>query len=205
MNFFEDFPKPEPVERPKSVKFVPPPWAGPSQDELPTVMHIGQFLHRSPNLVLMVKSADVFRTGCLFEVSWIIRRHEENDEEWSILHSSVFQHGPVRGPSSEDLQLLFGVELPDGTKARTTVFGMGSFLDPNNQPEAPVLSFRGGGGGGGDDELSSSGNLWLWPLPADGDIRLLAQWKGLGVEECSIVIDGSQLSAAAAGVQSLWR
>lgn len=52
MNFFEDFPKPEPVERPKSVKFVPPPWAGPPQDELPpTVMHIGQFLHRSPNLV----------------------------------------------------------------------------------------------------------------------------------------------------------
>ncbi len=97
MNFFEDFPKPEPVERPKSVKFVPPPWAGPPQDELPHSDAHRAVSAPQPQPRLMVKSAEVFRTGCLFEVSWIIRRHEENDEEWSILHSSVFQHGPVRG------------------------------------------------------------------------------------------------------------
>lgn len=204
MNFFDDFPKLELAERPRNAKFVPPPWAGPPQDELPTVLNVAKFLHRSPNLALVVKSAEVFSTGCLFEVAWIIRRNERNDEEWSTLHSSVFQHGPVRGPSGTDLQLLFGVELPDGTRARTSVFGMGAFRDPNKQPEAPALSFRGGGGSGGDDELSSSGKLWLWPLPPDGEIRLLAQWKGLGIDESSIVIDASQFSAAAAGAQNFW-
>ncbi|WP_454811388.1 hypothetical protein [Paenarthrobacter nitroguajacolicus] len=205
MNFFEDFPKPEHVEQGKNVKFVPPPWVGPPQDELPTVMHIGQFLHRSPNLVLLVKSAEIYTTGCSFDLAWIIRRVDESDEEWTMLHASVFQHGPGMGPTSEDRQLLLGVQLPDGGSARTGIFARSSFLNLKDQPEAPTLAFRGGGGSGNDGEVSASGNLWLWPLPADGDIRLLAQWKGLGVEECSIVIDGTQLSAAAVSVQSLWQ
>lgn len=204
MNFFDDFPKPDPMERAKNAKFVPPPWVGPPQDELPAVLHIGQFLYRSPTRVLTVKSADVYTTGCSFQLAWIIRRGEESEEEWTALHASVFQHGPGMGPTSADLQLLLGVQLPDGTRARTGIFGWGRPVDLDKEPEAPALTFRGGGGSSNDDEVSASGNLWLWPLPADGELRLLAQWKGLGIGECSVAIDGSNFSSAAARALNLW-
>ncbi|UKA48965.1 hypothetical protein LFT48_16190 [Arthrobacter sp. FW305-123] len=108
------------------------------------------------------------------------------------------------GPTSADVQLLFGVQLPDHTSARTGIFGWGALMNHQHQPKAPALTFRGGGGSGNDDEVSASGNLWLWPLPPDGEIRLLAQWKGLGIEECSITIDGRNFSAAAARAQNFW-
>jgi len=204
VNFFDDFPKPEPMERPRNVKFVQPPWLGPPQDELPVVLNIGQFLHRSSTRVLAVKSVEVYSTGCSFQLGWVIRHGEESYEEWTTLHASVFQHGPGMGPTSADLQLLFGVQLADGTSARTGIYGWGVPMNHDKQPEAPALTFRGGGGSGNDDEVSASGNLWLWPLPADGELRLLAQWKGLDIDECSIAFDGSNFSQAAADAQNFW-
>jgi hypothetical protein len=77
-------------------------------------------------------------------------------------------------------------------------------MDPSNQPEAPVLNFLAAGGNGGEDELSGSGTLWLWPLPPEGELQLFSQWKQLGFEESSIVLDGARLRAAAAGAREFW-
>ncbi|MGJ3189247.1 hypothetical protein [Paenarthrobacter sp. FR1] len=204
MNFFDDFPAPEAVQPVRGARFVPPPWVGAPDHELPTVVHIGQFLHNSPTLMLAVRSASVFSVGCMFDLVWIIRRADEDNVEWATLHATIFQHGPNMGPHSADRQLLFGVQLPDGKRARTGLQDMGAHMNPTQQPEPPTLTFRGGGGSGGDDEVSASGNLWLWPLPDDGEVRLVAQWKALGMEEAFIVLDGAQLRAAAARAQPFW-
>lgn len=73
-------------------------------------------------------------------------------------------------------------------------------------PTTPVLCLQNRGGGGGDDELTASGSLWLWPLPSagDGDLRLVAQWKDVGMGESSITLNGDQLRKAAAGVEKYW-
>jgi hypothetical protein len=69
----------------------------------------------------------------------------------------------------------------------------------------PVLMMAGGGGGSGnDDELFSSIKFWLWPLPVDGDTRLVAQWQDLGMQEESVSLAGDQLRMAAASVQKYW-
>ncbi|WP_354172525.1 hypothetical protein [Arthrobacter sp. UYEF36] len=101
--------------------------------------------------------------------------------------------------------LMFGVELPDGSKAITGNMGPHAFKGEGGQePEPPTLVLANGGGGGGDDELAGTGALWLWPLPPAGNLRLVAQWKDFGMEETTAVLDGGQLREAAAGVQEFW-
>jgi len=77
-------------------------------------------------------------------------------------------------------------------------------MDPSQRPEPPVLAFSGGRSNGGDDELAGSGSLWLWPLPEAGDLRIVAQWPALGIDESSVTLDGGQLRAAAAGAKEFW-
>lgn len=206
MNFFEDFPVPTPPKRDHAPKFVPPPWFGAPENELPGVVHIGKVVYHGPHRVLAVKSAEVYSTGCNFDLVWNARRGDETDNEWATAHSRFFQHGPapMMGQEALGAVLLFGIVLPDGSKASTGAMNPHAYMDPAVEPEAPVLSFRGGGGGGGDDELNGSGSLWLWPLPEPGNIRLVAQWPDLGIPECSVILDGGRLRAAAGEVQQLW-
>ncbi|MDN4645076.1 hypothetical protein [Arthrobacter sp. PsM3] len=204
MTFFQDFPVPPAPPRGRAVKYVPPVWAGPPEYELPAVLHIGQFLHLSPTMVVAVKSAAVFSTGCTFDVSWTIRRAERTDEEWADLNEVFFRPGPgPRRGSGAGSMLLFGAAFPDGSKSSTGAHPHG-FFESTEEPAPPVLLLRNGGGSGGDDEFSGSGILWLWPLPPAGELRMVAQWKDFGLEECSIVLDGAQLRDAASGVQKFW-
>ena len=190
--------------RGRAETYVPPAWAGAPPDELPGVVHIGQFLHRSPTMVMAVKSADVFSTGCSFDLSWTIRRGEQTDEEWADLKALFFRHWPgARNGSGGASTLLFGAAFPDGSKSSTGSHPFGLF-EGTEEPAPPVLLLRNGGGNGGDDELSGSGELWLWPLPPAGKLRLVAEWKDLGLAECSISLDSSQLHDAVPGVQKFW-
>ena len=208
MTFFQDLPVPEPPRRGRAVRYVPPAWAGAPRHELPAVVHLGRFLHLSPAFVMAVESVKVYSTGCVFELSWKLRRQDESDEQWHELNASFFSqpHARWAKPDMPLAALLCGVEFPDGAKAST-----GAMLDrphpaPNApQPEPPVLLFQGRGGGGGDDEMSGTGTLWLWPLPPAGNLRLVAQWTDMGMAESSIILDGIQLRDAAAGAREYWR
>lgn len=206
MTFFQDIPVPPPP-RGRAVRYVPPPWAGAPLYELPAVVHIGQFLHRSPTMVMAIKSADVFSTGCSFDLAWTIRRGQQDDEEWAGLNEFFFR--PVPGPGyrrgpGADSMLLFGAQLPDGSKTSTGSHGPHGFFEGADQPAPPVLLLRGNGGSGAEDEFAGSGQIWLWPLPPSGELRLVAQWKDFGLEECSVMLDGGRLREAAAGVQPYW-
>jgi hypothetical protein len=181
---------------------MPPPWAAAPAYELPAVVHLGKFLHRGPSMVVAVKSADVYSTGCSFNLSWLFRREEQTDEDWAGLQHLFFQSGmgirPGRGRQSG---LMFGVQFPDGSKASTGDQGPHGLMETGRQPEPPTLVLNNGGGSGADDEFSGSGLLWLWPLPPAGELRLVVQWLDFGLEETSIMLDGEQLRKAAAGVQ----
>jgi hypothetical protein len=99
---------------------------------------------------------------------------------------------------------MFGVELPDGSRARSGTRGPHGFMGSNEQPEPPTLALNNDGGGGGDDEMTGTGTLWMWPLPPAGELRLVAQWLDFGLLETSIMLDGGQLRDAAAGAQQYW-
>lgn len=205
MTFFQDFPVPPLPPRPRAPRHVPPPWVAAPPYEVPAVVHLGKFVSRTPNMVIAVKSADVFSTGCLFSLSWLFRRADQSDGEWADLQQLFFQpgRGAHRG-GGRQTGLMFGVEFPDGSKAMTGNQNPYGLVEPGTDPEPPVLALHGGGGGGGDEEFSGSGTLWLWPLPPAGDLRLVCQWTDLGLEETSLMLDGGALRTAAGSVQPYW-
>lgn len=50
--------------------------------------------------------------------------------------------------------------------------------------------------------MTGSAPLWVWPLPDDGGLRLVVQWKEAGMPEQSIVLDGDRVAEAVRDVQS---
>ena len=205
MTFFQDFPVPPLPPRPRNARHVPPPWVAAPAYEVPGVVHLGRFVSRTPSIVVALKSADVFSTGCLFNLSWVFRRADQTEDDWAELQHLFFHQGRgFRGGSGRQSGLLFGVEFPDGSKASTGSQLPYGLMEPGTNPEPPVLALNGGGGGGGDEEFSGSGTLWLWPLPPDGDLRLVCQWTDFGLEETSLMLDGGTLRQAAASVQPYW-
>lgn len=208
MTFFQGSPIPAPAPRPRAERFVPPPWAGAPRYELPAVVPVGQFLQKTPTFMMAVEAAKVFSTGCLFEVSWMFRRTDQDDRQWSDLNAVFHGGGPqVRdGVISVDSILLFGVELPDGARATTSSRAMyGQSMPTAQEPEQPVFEFQGKGGSSNDDEMGGKGSLWLWPLPPALDLKLVAQWTDMGMAESSIVLDGQHLRDAAGQAQQYWQ
>lgn len=204
MSFFDDLP-PRP-ERPRQPRNVSPVWAGPPSDELPIVVSLGQFFHRSAQMVMAAKSVEVFSTGCLIEVVWSVLRADESDRDWSRITDLCFNSGPYRLNSENNNSgaFQFGVALSDGQKV-TTAQMHAEMFEGTEPVTGPVLMMAGGGGGSGDDnQVVSSSTFWLWPLPLDGDTRMVAQWDDLGMKEGSVVLTGEQLATAAESVQKYW-
>ncbi|HEU4668964.1 MAG TPA: hypothetical protein VFS79_15030 [Arthrobacter sp.] len=205
MTFFQDFPIPASGPGPATPRFVPPPWAAPPAYELPAVVHLGKFLHHSPAMVMALRSAEVFSTGCSFSLSWVIRRGGEDEDGWADKHSLFFQpRMGLRSGTAPLSGLMFGVQFADGSKASTGASGPHGFIGSSEEPEPPTLVLNNRGGSGAPDELAGSGTLWLWPLPPGGHLRLVAQWIDVGMEESSVTLDGGQLRQAVAGVQRFW-
>lgn len=204
MSFFDDLP--EPPQRPRPPRHVPPVWAGPPPDELPAIVPLGQFFHRSARMVMAAKSVEVFSNGCLIEVVWSVRRSGETDSEWSVVTDQCFNRGGYRldSDSGRGGALRFGVAFPDGRKTTTSQLYPGMF-DGSEPAVGPVLMMAGGGSGSGnDEEIFSSSRFWLWPLPLGGDTRVVAEWDDLGMPEVSLLIRGEQLAAAAPKAQKYW-
>jgi hypothetical protein len=201
MTFFQDLPTPP--ERPRPARHVMPVWMGPPANELPVVIHVGKFLHRAPGLVMAIKSVEVFSTGCGTHVIWTIRRTDETNQQWAAAHERFFRQPPPGSGFHGDpgSGLLFGVAFPDGRKTTSAHIHPGMF-DGNEPVTGPVLMVNGEGGAGGEDELTGSARLWVWPLPENGGLRLVAQWKEAGMQEASIILGGDQIAEAARDVQA---
>lgn len=205
MTFFQSFPVPAVPPQPRSTRYIPPPWAAAPAYELPAVIHLGKFLHRSPTMVVALKSADVYSTGCSFSLSWLFRRGEQTDEDWAGLQHLFFHPGmSIRPGRGQHSGLMFGVQFPDGSKASTVSQRPLALMDTGQQAKPPVLALNNAGGSGADDEFFGTGRLWMWPLPPTGDLHVFIQWLDLGLQETSTALDGGQLRDAAAHAQLFW-
>jgi len=96
MAFFQDFPAPEVPSWPKAPKPVRPEWSGAPEDELPAVVHVGQFPHRSPTRILAVRGAE------MVIVEPKTYDHESNVRlpQSNLKTRHELQIGPGSGPSS---------------------------------------------------------------------------------------------------------
>lgn len=195
MTFFDDLS--EPPVRPRQPQPIRPGWFGPPSDELPGIVPVGGFLHRGPTSVVALKLVEVYSTGCLLDVAWSIRRTDESDREWRDVQERSFSRPGLPG-------IMIGVGFPDGRKA-IAAHPTPSMVEDTDDVSGPVLTHRGGGGGSaGEEQVEGSAQYWLWPLPVEGDTKLVAKWEDLGVPESSLTLSGEQLGEALGNVRRYW-
>lgn len=139
MTFFE--PASEPPERFHQSAPPRPGWAGPPSDELPGVVHIGGFIYGDDRMVVALKSADVYSTGCVLEFVWTARRGGKTGSEWRDTMDQAFI--PPGSPVAAASGLMVGVGYGDGRKALAS--RPGPALSEGDEVEGPVLSVLGGG------------------------------------------------------------
>ncbi|MFP3580821.1 hypothetical protein [Arthrobacter sp. fls2-241-R2A-200] len=199
MTFFDDMPEsPQGSRKPQPVR---PAWAGPPSNELPGVVHVGDFLHSSERMALAVKLVEVYSTGCLLDLTWTVRRREESDTQWREVMDQGFNHPGSR--TVGDSGLMVGISYADGGKAIATQDV--PFAPRHEGVAGPVLAVLGGGGGAANDEMvQASARYWLWPLPVEADTQIMAQWEALGVPESSLTLSAEELSAALANIRTYW-
>ena len=102
--------------------------------------------------------------------------------------------------------LRWGVELADGRRVTTVDDYSGWNARPDGAedgwlPDRPVLQglARPTAWGG-----AWSRDVWLWPLPPPGPLRLVCAWPDRGIEETSTTVDAGPLRAAATGATAYW-
>ncbi|MEV7663058.1 hypothetical protein [Paenarthrobacter sp. NPDC089316] len=193
MSFFDDLPEPSPWQRqPQPTR---PEWSGPPSEELPGIVPVGDFVLRGPHAVLALKLVEVFSTGCLLDLVWSVRRSAESGQEWRDVMERTFQRPGLPG-------IMMGAALPGGAKAFAADPSM---VEGSEAVAGPVLVYRGGGGGSaGGEHVEGSAQFWLWPLPVEGDLQLVAKWDDFGLGEASLVVPGDALARARDDVRRYW-
>jgi hypothetical protein len=152
-------------------------------------------LFRGPDAVVMLRALECYPTGISFDLVVHTRRHAEVE-----LYPD---HRPGRSRARvaelPDEFLRFGVALDDGRYWAN--YGHRQEHVPfEHEPPAPFVSQHGGGGGGNAWQT----RMWLWPLPATGDITFYALCPALGIAEVSAVADGDDLRRCAERAELLW-
>ena len=171
---------------------------GPSADEIGRPLAAAFVLARTDTLGIAVRGIRVFSSGCAIEIGFILRRTDEDTEQWQQLTDIAF--GGRFGPRADKDALLFGVALSDGKVARTT-----DRLRREESLDAPRLTSTGGhSGSSGTERIHGSTELWLHPLPPPPTMDLVCAWPRLGLPESRRTIDTTDIQRAGADAHWIW-
>lgn len=144
---------------------------------------------RNRNVHAVVTEVYAFPTGVLFTLAVRVRPSALPNSSGPFDPPVTMSIGSSDGP-------LFGVGFADGQK---TAFHRPP-PPPDAGPEGPVLTMCGGTGGGGVDEM----DVWLWPLPPEGPLTIVAAWPALEVPETAFRLGAAELLSAATRAEALW-
>lgn len=144
---------------------------------------------RNPDVHAVLTEVYAFPTGVLFTLAVRVRPSALPQRSGPFDPPPMMSIGTSDGP-------LFGMAFADGRKA---AFHR-PVPPPDVGPDWPVLTMCGGAGGGGVDEMA----VWLWPLPPEGPLTIVAAWPALGVSETEATLDAADLISAATRAEALW-
>jgi hypothetical protein len=184
---------------PEQEKFTPPPWFGPSEDELGECVPLSFVVGRSDKGVVAIEHATAYSTGVELAFRAAGRGLGERESQ-RLLHQ---QHYFGDEEISDEL-LRIGVELADGSRASNLGVDRRRWL-PDKEPDGPLLvQHGGGGGGGGAGRVDLHAVYWLWPLPPAGAIRVFVEWPALDIALSHVELDAALFLQASARSRSLW-
>lgn len=192
MSFFDDIAAPHtPPQRHREPSLD---WVRPPSDELPAVLPVGRFLWHGGDAVVGVSHLEAYSTGCSVQVRWMLRRGSKTDGDWDALLDRWMGQDRHSGEV-----LRFGVGLPDGQKTSTQNVprsGSGPVTGPVLMAQAEA--------GASKSAITGSVELWLYPLPAAGDLLLAVEGALLGIPESTMVLDAGEIRRASRRSGGFW-
>ena len=203
MSFFT--PLEQEPEPPQERRKAPPSpiWLRPPADEIPVAVPAGRRLARVPGAALHQTRIDVHREGVMIKLRLDIRLEDSLSPERAAELDALLD--PRRHRPGAERGLRLGVSTADGTAELNGPHARGFVrLMSGDAPDAPQLTTIDGGGSGDGDHWTASIGVWLWPLPAEGDVTLHYVSEAVGIPEGSITLDGGPLREAARGVTRVW-
>lgn len=176
-------------------------WQGPPTDILGCAVPIQQFVARTDHTVVALQQVIAFPEGCILTLHVSVRRGSLDETAWNRLvgHPGRLDAGPA---TEHDLKL--GVQFLDGSRATTIDHAFPGWAHPTDRPEPPMLIAAGGETSSSDGFYQSHHRLWLWPLPPLAPFEFVIEWRGMGIDTTSILIDGSAIVSAAEQALPYW-
>jgi hypothetical protein len=183
-----------------------PAWQGPAWDVRPTVVAQSAELGRSASTAVLLEGARVYPTGVALRFTVVLGPTTRRERHRVIAELDV-THGrgglalalPVGG-------LRWGIEYADGRRV-TSLDGSAWNDVPEDVepdlwvPDRPVMQPLARAAIYG---ATWSREVWLWPVPPAGPMRIVCAWPDRGIEETSTQLDATALSSAAASASTLW-
>ena len=188
VSFFESIPKPS-RQRPRR-----PAWAR-SDVVVPGSVPTEFVLIRTEHVAVAVGSVRAYPNGFEFTLHGRLRQEDEASGRAGSDPFDRDAHG--RGtPRAPEEALRLGVLFADGrrtaTTARQVMTGEGA--------DGLMLRQEGGGGTGRRWDW----DFWVYPLPPDGPVILVASWLEHGVGETRAELDGTAIREASRRSVTLW-
>lgn len=194
-----------------TLDVTPPPlisrWDSPPWDVRPGPVPLSVDLGRSASTVVLIEGARAYPDGVVLRLT--VRVREQTVE----LRRRIFQQLSVshgRGLLHLALPpggLRWGVEFADGQRVTSLdddaphAERPPDVLPADWAPDRPVMQ-----GLGRVDTFGAAWarDIWLWPLPPPGPLRLVCAWPDRGIPETATVIDAGPLRDAAARARPEW-
>jgi hypothetical protein len=187
MGFFTDLEPPEDARREPEPRRVR--WRGDSDDTVGVPAAIDPLLVQNDQVAIIESGFFAYPSGFSFSIVALSRLNPAP----SLLG---FLHPGMGGRSnSTGGELRFGIGFADGSKAMSRW---------NSVPkgEAPVRILRSRGGGGGGRKWSQE--FWCEPLPPEGRMTFVFEWRDFEVPETALDVDEKAVLDAASHAAPLW-
>ncbi len=165
-------------------------WRGDVDDTAGVSVPLSSILVCNEEVAVVVSGLLAYPSGFVFSLT-SISRLEPAPRPLGFHHPGARGRGELTGG-----ELRFGIGFADGSK----VVSYRSPSIPTDKSTARSLRPRGGGGGG----RRWSQEFWCEPLPPDGPMTFVMEWRDFGVSETSMDVDGGLISEAGSGAVPLW-
>jgi hypothetical protein len=204
------FPPVDPAGLPEDVDqdepWMSPEWSGPDWHTSPGLCPLSVVLGRSVTTAVLIQGARACPTGVVLRLV-VHLRERGREARRRVMNELDVTHG--RGQPAPFLPaggLRWGVELADGRRVTTADdyepwSAQPDEWHPGWVPDRPVLQGLGRPTRWGG---AWSRDVWLWPLPPPGPLRMVCAWPDRGILETSTTVDAGPIRRAADQAVPLW-
>jgi hypothetical protein len=154
---------------------------------VPAVLPWAQPLGRSDRTIIALRAIEVWPEALTLRVTVYSRDSLLDDPAEGLIDHR-------RKPDYN--ALLIGVLYADGSRASSETISVPSA----SEPESPVLRAQPAGG----THFAVEHEVFLWPLPPAGPLKLVVQWRDRDIPETRTTLDGGTIRAAAKDAAELW-